>query len=156
LSDMTWPDTVGQDPPADNLYLSATWLLGRYPQLARLVERVPGVVEIGEDGAGVDLGVLAEAITGQARADAEWLEYRSMHQPPEEEGEAYTAWEAGGPPTSAGAEAVQQMSGTERVWLRLLGAGAATGVTLTVAELQSLDAAGHEFLADWCRAVQTV
>ncbi len=55
---MTWPDTLEQDPPADHLYLSATWLLGRYPQLARLVERVPGVVEIGEDGAGVDLGVL--------------------------------------------------------------------------------------------------
>ncbi len=28
MSDMTWPDTAGQDPPADHLYLSATWLLG--------------------------------------------------------------------------------------------------------------------------------
>jgi len=156
MSDMTWPDTVGQDPPADHLYLSATWLLGRYPQLARLVERVPGVVEIGEDGAGVDVGVLAEAIVGQARAAAEWLEYRSKHQPPAEEGEAHIAWEAGGPPTSAGAEAVNAMSDTERTWLRLLATFAATGVTLTVADLQSLDAAGHEFLADWCSAVQTV
>jgi len=156
LRDMNWPDTVGQDPPADHLYLSATWLLGRYPQLARLVERVPGVVEIGEDGVGVDVDVLAEAITGQARAAAEWSEYRSKHQPPEEEGEAYIAWEAGGPPTSPGAEAVKEMSGTERTWLRLLAAFAPTGVALTVAELQSLDAAGHEFLADWCRAVQTV
>ncbi len=156
MSDMTWPDTVGQDPPADHLYLSATWLLGRYPQLARLVERVPGVVEIGEDGVGVDVGVLAEAIVGQARGAAEWLEYRSKHQPPEEEGEAYIAWEAGGPPTSAGAEAVNAMSDTERTWLRLLATFAATGVTLTVADLQSLDAVGHEFLADWCSAVQTV
>jgi len=156
MSDMTWPDTVGQDPPADHLYLSATWLLGRYPQLARLVERVPGVVEIGEDGVGVDVGVLAEAIAGQARAAAEWLEYRSKHQPPEEEGEAYIAWEAGGPPTSAGAEAVNAMSHPERTWLRLLATFAATGVTLTVADLQSLDAVGHEFLADWCSAVQTV
>ena len=156
MSDMTWPDTVGQDPPADHLYLSATWLLGRYPQLARLVERVPGVVEIGEDGVGVDVGVLAEAIAGQARSAAEWLEYRSTHQPPEEEGEAYIAWEAGGPPTSAGAEAVNAMSHPERTWLRLLATFAATGVTLTVADLQSLDAVGHEFLADWCSAVQTV
>jgi len=121
-----------------------------------LVERVPGVVEIGEDGVGVDVGVLAEAIAGQARAAAEWLEYRSKHQPPEEEGEAYIAWEAGGPPTSAGAEAVNAMSHPERTWLRLLATFAATGVTLTVADLQSLDAVGHEFLADWCRAVQTV
>ena len=155
MSDMTWPDTLEQDPPADHLYLSATWLLGRYPQLARLVERVPGVVEIGEDGVGVDLGVLAEAITRQAQAHAEWLDYQSTHQPPEEE-EAYTAWEADAPSTSAGAQAVNGMSGTERTWLRLLATFAATGVTLTVADLQSLDAAGHEFLADWCRAVQTV
>ncbi len=74
MSDMTWPDTLEQDPPADHLYLSATWLLGRYPQLARLVERVPGVVEIGEDGAGVDLGgqIPVNVATPDARRRLRW------------------------------------------------------------------------------------
>jgi len=40
---MTWPDTVEQDPPGDHLYLSATWLLGQYPQFAVHRSGVGGV-----------------------------------------------------------------------------------------------------------------
>lgn len=152
MTGVTWPDTAQQDPPADHLYLSATWLLGRHPQLARLAERVPGVIDIGEDGAAVDLGVLAEAIAQQGQAHADWLEYRSKHQAPEDD-RAYAVWEADGPQTAAGAEAVGRMSGSEQTRLRLLATFAGTRVALNVSDLQSLDAAAHELLADWCRAV---
>jgi hypothetical protein len=72
-----WPDTTSEPPPSDHLYRSATWLLGRHPQLADLVARVPGVIGRDEFGRGlaIDLVALGEAVNDYDDHDEAWAEY---------------------------------------------------------------------------------
>jgi hypothetical protein len=153
MATVTWPDTRRDDPPTDHLYRSATWLLGRHPQLATLAERVPGVVNLDDDGPDIDLDALSDALVEHDAGTAAWTQYERRRPAPRDDS-AYDAWVQAGPGTSPAATAVGQMSGSERTRLRLLAAFSSTRVPLRVADFGSLDDAGRRLLADWCQAAQ--
>lgn len=79
---VSWPDTRHEDQPAQHPYRSALWLLGRHPQLAALVARVPGVTELEEDGPGLDLEALAAALAEHDAAAAALVAYERRHPRP--------------------------------------------------------------------------
>lgn len=131
-----WPDTTNQPPPVDHHYASALWLLGRHPQLAELVDRIPDLVHDPDQfvlGAGfLDLDHLAAVVR----------EFdRSME-------------EARGRPLRAPAVVeFGRMSGTERTRLRLLAFFSVDGVPISASDLLGLDASGQQLAADWCAAI---
>lgn len=151
MSLTTWPDTTGTEPPADNPWRAAAWLLGRQPQLARIAARVPGIVTRDSDGdLDVDLEALAEALAALDASRAAWADYADRHPAPEEDRE-YDAWEAAGPQTLPTARAIGVMSGGEVRMLRLLGVFSSTNrVPLNVGDTRGIDG---RVLADWCRAL---
>jgi hypothetical protein len=78
LESLCWPDTIGQPAPVNHPYRSALWLLGRHPQLAVLVARVPAVTGPGDQGDAwpwLDLDALAEAICAYEAYSAAWVDY---------------------------------------------------------------------------------
>jgi hypothetical protein len=152
MTAFSWPDTRVEPPPVDHFYRSATWLLGRHPQLAHLVDRVPGVVDLEDQEPSVDLDALAEAVAEHDAVDVAWVEYERQHRTPEGDA-AYEAWLVAGPVTSPAVAAVGVMSGSERTRLRLLACFAERRVLFKLSDCRSLDAAGQDLLADWCRAV---
>jgi hypothetical protein len=147
-----WPDTSGAEPPGDNPWRSAVWLLGRHPQLARIAARVPGVVSRDSDGdLDVDLEALAAALAALDASRAAWADYADRHPAPEEDRE-YDVWEAAGPQTPPTAQAIGVMSSGEVRMLRLLAVfSSATRVPLNVGDTQGLD--DRRLIADWCRAL---
>jgi hypothetical protein len=152
----TWPDTSDvPPPPADHLYRSATWLLGRHPKLAELVAWIPNIVtgSDDEDGPSLDLNALAEAIRRYDAHVNAWADYNRQDPAPDDD-TAYDRWVAAGPTTTPAARALTIMSSTERTRLRLLASFATTRVPITVADFGSFDPAGSTLLADWCHAVQ--
>lgn len=155
MSTVTWPDTRLTDPPADDLYASAVWLLGRHPALGGLAQRVPGVVTVTSDGPGIDLDVLAGALRERDELGLAWADYRRSRPEPEEE-TAAERWEAAGPPLGRrGSRALAVMSRTEVARLRLLAIFAATARSpLSVRDLGGLDEQGQALVRDWCAAVQ--
>ena len=150
-----WPDTTHTDPPTGYLYASACWLLGRHRQLAELAARVPGVVDVDEDGPWLDLDALTQAVNDLDAARAAWRDYADRKPAPRDE-DAYQAWEDAGSPTPPAAHAIGVMSRTEQVRLRLLATLGPSGVRFTVDDLWGFDPAGHALIADWCRAVQAL
>jgi hypothetical protein len=148
-----WPDTSGQEPPCGHCYRAAVWLLGRHEQLADLAARIPGVVSVDDDGPGIDLDALADAVCGYDTHTAACDEYQRRHRPPAGD-HAYTRWQAAGPQATVAVHAVAVMSGSEQARLRLLATFAHIRVPLRVADFGSFDAEGSRLLADWCRAVQ--
>lgn len=148
-----WPDTTRTAPPVDHPYASALWLLGRHHQLARLVERVPGVVEVDDDGPGIDLRALAEAILAHDADIAAWDAYERMWPAPRDD-DAYELWRQQGPSTTPAAQAISVMSSSEQTRLRLLATWSTTRVPLRVRDFRSLDSHGAALLGDWCTAVQ--
>jgi len=88
-----WPDTSGDEPPADDLYRSATWLLGRHPQLAELAARVPGIVEAADDGLGVELEALAAALVDHDAGVTAWAAYERAHRRAPDDDARYVAWQ---------------------------------------------------------------
>lgn len=153
-----WPDTTRLPAPRENLYQSATWLLGRHPRLARLVDRVRGVVQPDEDDGGLflDLDHLAEVIAAVPTHTAAWADYEHRNRPPANE-TAYERWCNAGPCPDAivpGLADFLVMSSGETVSLRLLATLAALPVPFRVGDLCSLDAEGHRLLTDWTAVVQ--
>lgn len=149
-SSMTWPDTSGQDqPPRDHLYASATWLLGRHPMLARLVQRVPGAVVTDEDALSLDLELLAEAFIGLADYHHAWQVYEKT-QPAPDSDQQYDDWCEAGPAHSRATGALLPMSRGEITMLRMLATFAATRLPFSINDLWGFDGA---YLRDWCRAV---
>lgn len=155
---MIWPDTTGMQPPADHLYRSATWLLGRHPKLAELAERVPGVVsnEFPTDGPEIDLERLVLALVELDADRAAFAEYERRHPAPYDDAK-YDAWLAAAPPRGKhGSEEIGVMSRTEASRLRLLATFASSSprrVPFLVADLTGFDEEGQELIRDWCRAV---
>lgn len=80
---LTWPDTSHDDPPADHLYKTATWLLGRHPRLATLAARIPGLVYVDEhDGdLSIDIDHLGEVFAAGPKYNEAWEDYESTHRP---------------------------------------------------------------------------
>ena len=150
----TWPDTARDDPPADHPHATALWLLGRHPQLAGLVDRIPGAVETDEAGPFLELHVVADAVRElDAWRDA-MAAYRSSTYEPGDNARWY-AWSAAGPQMTPGAEALGAMSRTEQGRVRLLAFWAGPpGVLLDSGKFTGFDDAGQRLVADWCDAVR--
>jgi hypothetical protein len=154
---ITWPDTTHDEPPADHLYRSATWLLGRHPKLAQLAERVPGVVsnDFPLDGPEIDLERLVLALVELDADRAAWAEYERRRPAPYDDAK-YDAWEAAGPPRGEQSQRLGEMSRTEVSRLRLLATFASSSprrVPFLVADLTGFDDEGQQLIADWCRAL---
>lgn len=148
----TWPDTTGTEPPGGNPWRSATWLLGRHPQLAQLADRV-GIVSRDSDGdLDVDLEALAEAFVALDANRAAWADYEYRSPAPEDDRE-YDAWQAAGPQAPPIVRSIGVMSGGEVRMLRLLAVlSPTTRVPLHVGDAQGLG--DGRLVADWCRAIQ--
>ena len=148
-----WPDTTRQAPPVDHHYASALWLLGRHHQLALLAERVPGVVEVDEDGPGLDLDALAGAVLAHDADIAPWDAYEQLRPAPRDE-DRYEVWRVQGPSTTPKAQAIAVMSSSEQARLRLLAAWSTIRVPIRVGDFRSFDSHGAALLGDWCTTVQ--
>jgi hypothetical protein len=148
-----WPDTTRTAPPVDHHYASALWLLGRHHQLARLVDRVPGVVEVDEAGPGLELNALAAAILAHDADVTAWNAYESVRPAPRDD-RAYDTWRSQGPTATPQAQAIAVMSSTEQTRLRLLATWSTLRVPIRVGDFRQLDSHGAALLADWCTAVQ--
>lgn len=148
-----WPDTTRQRPPVDHSYASALWLLGRHVQLADLAARVPGVVQVDEDGPWLELDALGDAVLAHDADVAAWRDYERRRPAPDGEA-AYERWQAAGPVGMPAAEAIGVMSGSERTRLRLLATFSTQRIPLRVGDFRSFDASGDALLGDWCAAVQ--
>lgn len=147
----TWPDMHDLDPPADDLYRSATWLLGRHPQLAQLAERVVGVVAVEAGELEVDLQALAE---GLADLDATFGATTNARTHLSVARTDYEAWVDAGPQLGTpAARCMAPMSRSEVSRLRPLAAFSSTRVGLRVGDLGGFDDAGHALVVDWCLAV---
>lgn len=150
-----WTDVVDQDPPSGDLYRSGIWLLARYPRLYRLAARIPGVVEIEDDGPSFDLDRLVEVVSAEPRYSAAWDEYASKRRPPTDEAR-WERWRAAGPQPddfTVGLSDFLVMSSGEVASLRLLATFGSGRTPFSVSDLRSLDAEGQRLLADWCRAM---
>jgi hypothetical protein len=152
-----WPDTTHTDPPTDHRYASATWLLGRHPQLAALTQRVDGVVSPGEDEPDgepyIDLDQLAQALNDLDATNDAWDAYRRRHHEPQDDA-AWDRWHKAGPTTPPAARDIAVMSRTEQSRLRLLAALSYERIRFNVADLRGFDAHGQALITDWCRALQ--
>ncbi|PZS30210.1 MAG: hypothetical protein DLM59_11530 [Pseudonocardiales bacterium] len=153
-----WPDTSGEDPPADHPYRAATWLLGRHPRLAQLATRIAGVVYVDEhDGElSIDVAHLGDVFAAGVKYGEAWEDYEYRHRPPEDEN-AYYQWQEAGPKAddfAKGLSGLLPMSSGEVAYLRLLATLGTTRVPFKLDDLRSLDAEGQRLLGDWCRAVQ--
>src|SRR5579875_3616671 len=91
-----WIDAVGEEPPVDDWYRAGLWLMARHPRLARLASRIPGVVEIEDDGPRVDLHHLTDVVAAAPRYAAARREYAACHRSPKNDGE-WERWRAAGP-----------------------------------------------------------
>lgn len=136
------------------LFMAASWLVGRHPVLHRLARRVPGAV----DGVGDVLPwVLADAFTELDDHIRAWTRYENDHPAPNAwtpEGEAaYERWVDAGPRPSDRAAALEPMSRTEIGRLRLVATLSSTPVPFSVEQLVGLDDAGRDLVSDWMTAV---
>jgi hypothetical protein len=147
----TWPDTTGTPPPGDHPYGVALWLLGRHPQLAELVDRLPGIASTERGKAGLDLDALAAAL---AEYDAHKVAYREQFGWSDPSDETLDRWNADQPPRSPAADELGMLSGTGIARLRLLATLSSAGTRFSVRQLHGFDAAGERLLGDWLDAVR--
>jgi hypothetical protein len=158
ISLTAWPNTRTVAPPADHLYRSATWLLGRHPRLALLTARIRGVVTVDDSELSVDLDHLAEVLSAVTPYVTAWEDYEYRNQPPEGD-DAYGAWREAGPKADSFAEGLSDylvMSSGEIAALRLLATLASTSSVppFGVAHIRSLDEEGQRLVEDWCAVVR--
>lgn len=146
---------MNADPPVDHPYASAMWLLDRHPQLAELLARVDGAIDVDDDGEpGIALSALAEAVVEYDANRAAWNDYEHRRPAPEDD-DAYDAWRAAGPGEgSRAARDLAAMSTTERNRLRLLATFSTVAVPFNVRHLSGFDDEGQVLIRDWCRAVE--
>lgn len=148
----SWPDTQGVPPPEGDLYGSALWLLGRHPQIAELVERVPGAVNVDEHGAlALRLEVLVDALRV---VDLERAWVRTNPSPSNDDG--YRAWLKEGPmgedvDVPPAARAVARLPIGCQVCLALLASFARPGATLRAADFVWVNESGREYAREFAR-----
>jgi hypothetical protein len=152
-----WPNTRDVPPPADRLYRSATWLLGRHPRLAVLAARIRGVVAIEDGELSVDLDYLADVLSATTSYTAAWEDYEYRHRPPEGDDD-YDSWREAGPKPDSFAEGLSDllvMSSGEISAVRLLATLATTSSVppFGVAHIRSRDEEGQRLVDDWCAVV---
>lgn len=146
-----WPDTTGALPPGDHPYGVALWLLGRHPQLAELVDRLPGIAGIEDGDVSLNLDALATAFAEfDAYQDAK-KETFGWNSPNED---SWARFEAAQPQRSAAADELLSMSNSAWGRLRLLATLSNGGVRFKVSHLRSFDANGQRLLDDWLDAVR--
>lgn len=151
-----WPDTRGVEPPADHLYRSATWLLGRHPLLAHLVARISGVVIIEDGELDIDLDHLVAVINAVPGYIAAWQDYDRAHPQPDDE-DAWYGWQDAGPKPDEFARGLSDflvMSSGEVATLRLLATVSSERAPFRVSDLRSTDTEGQRLIADWVDAVR--
>lgn len=149
MSPHRWPDTTGTPPPQDHPYEAALWLLGRHPQLAALVERIPGAV----DPDGLDLGAVADTVRALDELRTALEAYRAASYEPSDD-PAWHQWRAAGPQPSPAVNALLAMSRTEQNRVRLLATLEGGGCRFSIGNLSGFDAAGQDLIRDWCTLVQ--
>jgi hypothetical protein len=148
-----YPDPSGGPPQGRPHYATALWLLARHPQLAELAMRIPGAIDPDGD---LDLDRLAGAVRELDANILAWGEFRRTHGEPSDHADeaTYEAWRAAGPQRTPGADALADMSDTERARVRFLAFWSGLRVGLGSADLVGLDAEGQHLVADWCAAVE--
>ncbi len=146
------PEDLTDSPPVDDNYRAAVWLVARHPPLARLVDRVPGMVDTDGD---LELDVLGDAVRALDAYHRAWAEYRATTWEPNQD-EAWERWADAGPaldnfgPRGAVA-ALGVMSRNEVSRLRLLATLGTERVEFAVCDLDGFDADGLRLIRDWCR-----
>lgn len=152
----SWPDTSGYAPPVGNPNAIAAWLLGRHPFLAGLVDQIPGLLRLDEDGRpDLDMGSLAQTLQAYAGHQAAMTGYARSHQQPADPA-ALHLWLLDGPaPPSPAVRALAELTPQERACLHLLGLFTHHPTTLQLHDFDELvGAPAHELLRDWCQALQ--
>ena len=148
------PEDLTDSPPVDDNYRAAVWLVARHPALARLVDRVPGMVDADAD-ADLELDVVGDAVRALDAYHRAWAEYRATTWEPNQD-EAWERWADAGPalddfgPRGAVA-ALGVMSRTEVSRLRLLATLGTERVEFAANDLDGFDADGLRLIHDWCR-----
>lgn len=147
-----WTDTTNTPPPRYGD--EATWLVGRFPDVQRLLARISDTVWFDdEDVAHVDLEQAAAAVRSfdEHRAARDVWERRN---PAPRDDAAYEEWLRLGPQAGTHAHQLAVMSETERNRIRLLAVLSGAGRTaLSVADLSRFDDSGRAFVRDWCALV---
>lgn len=132
--------------------VGAVWLMRRHRQLARLVKRVPGVLNTTHTEPRIDLDALTTALIERDAHAAAWSDYEQHHLPPEEDNDC-EAWRACGPQCSKAAEEIACASHSERTQLRLLAALSTERVPLRLGDFRRLDVSGTAVMQDWMRLI---
>lgn len=156
-----WPDTTGTEPPHGAPDEAAAWLLGRHPQLARLVAQLPDMVT--RDDAGrltVELAGLAVHLHTHDTFVVLWATYEHHRPaPPPDDALEYAAWTAAGPSAPPSAQLLGGLAVDDLSALRLLGVLSSYALSegmQPVFGVEDLRRVRGPLLADWCRAVQVV
>lgn len=170
-----WPDTTDEPVPAkDNPWRCARWLVGRYPRMQVLCERVGAIDDEPEgpdEGRWAHVDKLADIIRASDAYGRAWDKYkRSNYEPSRQrEGESeaayearWDAYEARGPKpadfaddasddaTPNGIHAFRVMSGGEQRLLRILATLGSHRVEFSAtSDTSGLDDEGHFFVLDW-------
>jgi hypothetical protein len=94
-----FPNTGDDEPPRDNNYQAAAWLLGRYPRLERLAHRIEDVMRTEDGEPWIDLYHLAHVVGAVEAYDGACMEYECKHREPRGAGDmaAGERWKDAGP-----------------------------------------------------------
>jgi hypothetical protein len=173
-----WLDTTGIDrPPADNVWKQARWLVGRYPRMQVLCERMGAIDDEPEgpdEGRWPHVEKLADIIRARDAYERAWERYRRSNYEPsgQREGESdadyearWAAYDVAGPKpadfaddpnddaTPQGIHAYGRMSGGEKRLLRILATLGTHRVEFSTADVSGLDDEGRAFVRDWTKIV---
>lgn len=154
-----WVDTHSEPMPAlHDPWLRARWLVGRYPRMQVLCERV-GAIDDDEGERWPHVEMLADIIRASDHYGRACEAYGRHHSAPDDDAR-YDAWEAAGPKakdsaaefnlaTPGGLLAFRLMSGGEKRLLRILATAGTHRVEFCRTDLDGLDVEGHAFVRDW-------
>lgn len=144
------------EPHWSGPYEGAVWLCQRYPRVRHLAQRL-GAVQTNPDGSfKLLLDRIGEIVAAVPAYGAAWRDYEDRHPAPQEDAD-YDRWAEQGPSAEEFAPALSAflpMSSGEVALVRLLGALSGVRVPFCVSDTNSLDQAGQQFLADWCRVLR--
>lgn len=149
---MTATDSRDADRPpvSGDRYAAARWLLDRHPVLARLLGRLPELIDAHGDP---DVDLLAGGITEYEQYVAAWSAYERRHPAPRDDLQV-NRWQQAGPHPSPLVKMISCLSPSERARLRMLATFSAERVPLSVTDFSSLDSESRCMLNDWTAVVR--